>query len=165
MPKRKLTQAQLDEIICLCLDMQLLNDEIAEMYDVSAWLIGEVARAKLTEDQRKLRFSALASRSKQGNKNPMFGKVGRLHHNHVESSVDYLGYRRLNIDGRRVHEHIYVWEQQYQQPIPRGCVVHHIDMNKLNNSIDNLQLLTVGEHVKLHTQIRKVQRLLCTSQA
>ena len=36
--------------------------------------------------------------------------------------------------------------------IPSGHVVHHIDENKDNNSINNLKLITRGEHMKIHPQ-------------
>jgi hypothetical protein len=42
-----------------------------------------------------------------------------------------------------------VWEKHYG-PIPRGHVIHHIDRNPLNDSIDNLQALTRSEHAREH---------------
>ena len=41
--------------------------------------------------------------------------------------------------------------QQYLgRKLKHGEEIHHIDGNKLNNSIENLQLLTTAEHRKLH---------------
>ena len=34
--------------------------------------------------------------------------------------------------------------------IPLGFEIHHIDFNKLNNNIENLQLVTPSEHTKIH---------------
>lgn len=48
-----------------------------------------------------------------------------------------------------VRMHRYVWEY-YNGPIPEGYEVHHIDGNKGNNDISNLQLLTISEHKKFH---------------
>lgn len=45
--------------------------------------------------------------------------------------------------------HIYIYEK-YNGKVPKGMEVHHIDMNKDNNEIDNLKLLTKSEHNKLH---------------
>lgn len=42
--------------------------------------------------------------------------------------------------------------------IPRGYVVHHIDRNPLNDSYENLDLLTVSEHRILHDSIDSTRR-------
>ena len=39
--------------------------------------------------------------------------------------------------------------------------VHHIDENKLNNSFDNLLILTASEHAKLHNQIQEKCCIKC----
>lgn len=52
---------------------------------------------------------------------------------------------------RRLHVH--VWEK-YNGPIPKGGQIHHIDGNKDNNEIENLQLLTKREHDYEHRDIR-----------
>ena len=54
--------------------------------------------------------------------------------------------------GLRLSMHRYVWEY-YNGKIPEGYEIHHKDFNKANNSIDNLQLLTVAEHRKLHADL------------
>ena len=46
--------------------------------------------------------------------------------------------------------HNIVWEQYYGS-IPKGMQVHHIDHNKLNNDISNLQLVNSLEHKRLHS--------------
>jgi hypothetical protein len=43
----------------------------------------------------------------------------------------------------------YVWEK-YNGPIPKGYGVHHIDENSLNDTIDNLQLVSKSEHLVIH---------------
>lgn len=40
---------------------------------------------------------------------------------------------------------------------PEYCV-HHIDHNKLNNSVDNLIVMKKGEHVSLHNKMTDRQR-------
>jgi hypothetical protein len=45
--------------------------------------------------------------------------------------------------------HRLVYEKHYGE-IPKGHVVHHINGNKLDNSIENLELMTLKEHVSHH---------------
>lgn len=62
---------------------------------------------------------------------------------------DQTGYYRSNI-GELLHR--YVWEQEVGK-IPDGYQVHHKDQDKSNNSIENLELMLVGEHQKLHGKL------------
>ena len=39
--------------------------------------------------------------------------------------------------------------------LPKGYEVHHIDMNKLNNDINNLAVLTKSEHAEVHNQYKE----------
>ena len=55
----------------------------------------------------------------------------------------------VTINGKRVerYEHRLVWEEHYGE-IPKGMVVDHIDGNKSNNDIKNLQVITRGDNIK-----------------
>ena len=48
--------------------------------------------------------------------------------------------------------HKYNWIKKNGE-IPEGYQLHHKDHNKLNNELENLQLVTVSEHTKLHCEI------------
>lgn len=45
--------------------------------------------------------------------------------------------------------HRLIWEK-HNGEIPKGYQIHHIDGNKLNNDISNLQLISAEEHTRLH---------------
>lgn len=50
---------------------------------------------------------------------------------------------------RRLRLHRAVYEFHYGT-IPEGYDIHHIDFDKENNEVSNLQLLTSAEHMKIH---------------
>lgn len=58
-------------------------------------------------------------------------------------------YRNIKINGRSVSEHRWVWEQA-NGPIPAGYLVHHRNGDKLDNRLENLELLTHAEHSRHH---------------
>ncbi len=67
-----------------------------------------------------------------------------------DSKTNYFLSSR-KIDGRRKRLHVYVWEKENGN-VPKGFQVHHINENKFDNEITNLQLLTISEHLSLHAK-------------
>jgi len=59
--------------------------------------------------------------------------------------IDSGGYRRFKLKGKHIKEHRYIWEI-HNGKIPLGYDIHHIDNNKLNNDIKNLEMIKHGEH-------------------
>lgn len=57
----------------------------------------------------------------------------------------------------RKYMHRYVWEY-HNGKIPSGYEVHHIDFDRSNNDISNLQLLSRKEHRKLHADLLTEQQ-------
>ncbi len=64
--------------------------------------------------------------------------------------IDKNGHRILRIEGEYIPEHRMIWIRHNKIPIPKGFIVHHRDMNTLNNNIDNLLLLPREIHGQLH---------------
>ena len=54
----------------------------------------------------------------------------------------------------RKRMHVYVWEY-FNGPISKGYHIHHIDGDKSNNDIQNLQMLSATEHERLQLSWRK----------
>src|SRR5687767_1968941 len=46
--------------------------------------------------------------------------------------------------------HVCVWEYVNRERLPKGCVVHHINEDKSDNTPDNIELKTRVEHSSLH---------------
>jgi hypothetical protein len=96
-----------------------------------------------------------------GKGNPMYGKKpwnwgkrmpeisGENHPNYKGGWVQD-GYKFLLKDGRQVGEHTYIMEQHIGRRINSNEVVHHTNGNRLDNRIENLELITRGEHMKIH---------------
>ena len=53
------------------------------------------------------------------------------------------------INGKRIRLHRYIY-QKYKGEIPKGYEIHHIDHNKDNNEIENLELLLPEVHKEKH---------------
>lgn len=117
------------------------------------------------------RFRRLCAISKTGNKNPMYGKFLTEHHRHKDSYVNWQGYRYIDAPewytgskkGTKVMEHVAVGCKKYNlTELPKGHVFHHVDEDKLNNDPDNLQLLTISEHMEVHAELRRISQGVTT---
>lgn len=49
-----------------------------------------------------------------------------------------------------IKEHILVMSKHLGRPLKKGEVIHHIDENKLNNNINNLQIFNRSSHRSFH---------------
>ena len=75
-------------------------------------------------------------------------KLGEVKSNGVDTSKGYARFTRGQNKGKFVHQ--FVMETWLGRSLIKGECVHHIDGNKLNNDIDNLALLTISGHARLH---------------
>lgn len=106
------------------------------------------------------------SKKYTGNGNPAWGKKGWSNgikrwdisgENHWKwkggHSIDVHGYRVIQNNretlGVKILEHRMVWEE-INGKIPSGYVIHHRNYNKLDNRIENLEIMTRSEHINIH---------------
>lgn len=59
-------------------------------------------------------------------------------------------YRRMRIHGKLIDEHRMIMEQHLGRKLEHTEVVHHINQDKSDNRIENLQLMTNSQHTSLH---------------
>jgi len=68
------------------------------------------------------------------------------------------GYKVLYTeDGKGVKEHIKVMEDFIGRKLKANEVVHHVNGDKLDNHLENLRLMTQGEHARLHRLLEREQ--------
>lgn len=147
------------------MDLQSIRTEVGIRYDRMLSVISE----NFSEEYCNQRKSKLYRLSKLGKKNPTYGKAGKNHPNYKGIVNDGNGYLMCLkpewYTGRSGSKHVFVHsvvvcENLGLTEIPHGYVVHHIDGNKKNNSIDNLALMTISAHGKIHA----IERNLCKVQ-
>ena len=143
---------------------ELTIQEIANQLKIHRDTVSKYIKRYYSSEFRKTRKSICYRNSKQGIKNPMFGKYGESHHNYVGIVGDSKGYLMVLkpswYTGRKGSKHVFLHsvimcEFLELTEVPRGWCIHHCDFNPHNNNIDNLVLLTVLDHMKLHQSVLK----------
>lgn len=69
----------------------------------------------------------------------------------VDRTPDVYGYWLVNVPGRgQIKEHRYIMEQYLGRKLDPSELVHHRNGNKKDNRIENLEIVTRIEHIRLH---------------
>ena len=89
------------------------------------------------------------NRNQQGNKNNNY-KGGRIIDSFGYIQIECKGHPRATKKGNYVKEHILVMEKHLGRYLTKYERVHHINGNKSDNRIENLKLMTHGEHSSFH---------------
>lgn len=75
------------------------------------------------------------------------GTIFNLKNNRILKPSQRDGYSRVDLNGKFYSVHRLVYET-YVGEIPEGSVIDHIDGNRANNNLSNLQLVTQSENMK-----------------
>ena len=68
----------------------------------------------------------------------------------VDRYVTKNGYITIMINNKSVYEHRYIMEKSLGRKLTRDDHIHHIDHDRSNNDLSNLELLSCREHHQLH---------------
>ena len=140
--------------------LDLTVEDVGKMHGVDHQAVGFALKEGLTPSLHKRMKAMRYSASKTGPKNPMSGKSGSQHHGYKGVISDGHGYATEKQDGKYVLHHRKVMANLLGiEELPPELDVHHIDKNPLNNSPDNLALVTRTGHATLHKHLRSSEQL------
>lgn len=71
-----------------------------------------------------------------------------------EGTIHHDGHVRVRDGGSQRYRYLVVWERLHG-PIPKGLVVHHLDLDPTNDDPDNLCLMGHGAHTRLHMRLKR----------
>jgi len=84
-------------------------------------------------------------------------QTGGYYHKNFKHGISSSGYKRISINGVRNYEHILIMEEYLGRKLQKGEYVHHINLNKIDNKIENLFLC---KNRKIHSNIHYGMQVL-----
>ena len=134
--------------------------KIIELYTTQNKSAGEICKMyKMASGSRSGILKVLKANNVEIRKD-----VGENHHNwkggRISKGDGYIGiwqskHKRADRQGY-VYEHTLVYEKEKGVLPNKDEVIHHIDMDKHNNKIENLYLCSKKTHLQIHRKLEKL---------
>ena len=159
MPREKYDWSDLNELYTI---KQLSTCEIAKLKGCSRFAVGGALKKLSIKTRSKEEGKRLAFRQ-----NKIAMPSGSNHHFWKGGAYKDRGYIRvLNKNHHRANregyvlEHIFVWEQYHQKPLPQGWIIHHLNGIKTDNRPENLVATPSKKHSLIIPKLKeKIRRL------
>ena len=71
-------------------------------------------------------------------------------HYRYSGGIDKQGYVHFLENGKSILAHRRIMEKHIGRKLLNGEIVHHVNHNRLDNRIENLKVMTIGDHSRLH---------------
>ena len=66
-------------------------------------------------------------------------------------------YKVLRINGKNKREHKVIMEKYLGRKLKKSEIVHHINGDRADNKIENLQVVSRKEHIEIHFEVQKIK--------
>lgn|SRR3990167_8481877 len=83
-------------------------------------------------------------------------RLGNEIHNYKGGNISPVGYKRIYIEGKITQEHRHILSQHLGRVLTIKEIVHHRNGNKLDNRLENLEIMTRSEHARHHKNLTKL---------
>ena len=81
-------------------------------------------------------------------------RTGKNHPSFKGGNISDDGYRRICVNNKILQEHRYLMERHLGRKLSSKEIIHHINEDKLDNRVENLQIMSRSEHAKHHNSLQ-----------